>query len=800
MLPSANKQGSFWTLGKFKLSFTGCPIITNTLRGIHYTFNPTIDYFFKSLFKYSEISKTFIHIPNFALSLLDSLGYVCVVRDLQQVARVSLDCSKFFQENGGFLFYMDQEQGPNICNFTILDLFRQKTKNYLNASINVMKQVQNELNCALPFLTAFAIPLGPTSTSSQGSHVNNPQNLNPITTAPSSNVKANSTNQTPSNLSEVSVSSLDSNLQNDNNPISALNIQPNVPGHPSPIANCSETSQENHSLFPQASNALISNTIPPISPTQSTPSNIPTISNVCPLRSFVYIASAAPLILLHALKMKSFLGHQFIHFQIDTSFKVTRPFVYAVPRLELFWCTIPLGLVVAPTERADVYKLFFDCLQASLKKYNVGKEKENQVDIDLVKDAFFLSDKGSANLSFFKDGNINYGICTRHEMGTLGANSPLNEIASRILSTTTIDSWKCNRESYYNELKKLYGQMVSIRPTDAQKIKQFAAEMGLSDDISQSTEVKPFDETKAEELRELPIARDFSSITTNGPEGAHAKYNRICMKYTLEHRITKLLIKIVNEINTKTWFGPYVNRLKQFKDEFPNSFNPSCNCTTATYMKSVFGVPICPHSAAFYSQYPPPSYMQNIKWGSCFPWNNNNVFYLGKGNEWAIPKNMLTLYVWHKKISEHVYKCDPEEYLFMKCLRGLLYHSVKNYSLKNIDFTLDDIMYQVAAVLSHYFYLKQYKNFKHEDVECMAPIESDFEKNFYVKYAQMKVAVESIQTFRKENIEEIYRRVEFACNDSIIFAYKGLPPSYFRPPDKKEQQKRRPLLATSIFQ
>lgn len=56
-------------------------------------------------------------------------------------------------------------------------------------------------------------------------------------------------------------------------------------------------------------------------------------------------------ILRTADRLKTILKHDYIHIQIDCSFKCTRSYVFAVPRVEIGHASIPLGLIVTPQKK-----------------------------------------------------------------------------------------------------------------------------------------------------------------------------------------------------------------------------------------------------------------------------------------------------------------------------------------------------------------------------------------------------------------------------------------------------------------
>ena len=148
--------------------------------------------------------------------------------------------------------------------------------------------------------------------------------------------------------------------------------------------------------------------------------------------SFTYIVSEVIDILFSAIEAKEKLHHNFIHIQIDCSFKCTRPLVYCVPRIEIGHETIPLGVIVTPTERKAIFELFFNHLSDVINKYNI-LNPEKQLNFNLS-NVLFLSNEGKSEKSFYQSNNYQHCYCLSKIIGSIDTFSELALIVKEIFN------------------------------------------------------------------------------------------------------------------------------------------------------------------------------------------------------------------------------------------------------------------------------------------------------------------------------------------------------------------------------
>ena len=503
--------------------------------------------------------------------------------------------------------------------------------------------------------------------------------------------------------------------------------------------------------------------------------NVPTFMTN-PLRIMVYIFPQFASILKEAIKHKKFLNHQYIHMLIDASFKAIRPYVYAVPRIEMYWATVPLGLIMAPTESAEMYLYFKQCLEHAIKLHNEKCQKESdKIIINFKNDIFFVSDTGKANISFYEQiPTTHYGFCTHHTQNINGAFSQLCQLSSDILKSHSSHEWETNRKTYFESLKTLYKMALTSQDSkQAEKINQFARDLGLSNNLLEEG-ILPFDESNAEMIHKLPIARDHSPETTNGPEGGHAEFNKISLRYTCPHRFIFVASHASDEIDRKNFTGPLLRRIHLFKSfSYKQSIFPCfCSCPMAQYMFGVFGILLCYHTAAsFLTQFQYNNIIPVIKFSKDFKWNDNTqyIFYMTINNQnqpWPISKTMYRICVYHNTIKLHNFNTRPDEYYFYNCLKRLFYCSLKLIGENKFSQMINIIQQNISIVLSRYF-----QPVKIDEEIVIKPIKTDFNDKFQQYYLEMKSSLITLQTGKSQISGFIIQKV----GDYIINYFQHKP-------------------------
>jgi hypothetical protein len=130
---------------------------------------------------------------------------------------------------------------------------------------------------------------------------------------------------------------------------------------------------------------------------------------------FVWVAPWAQ----HCLRSASY-------YELDCSFQALHPYAYSVPMAIHFNVGIPLGIVVAPTERKEVFELFAHQL------FGQGFTREELAALPLA------SDIGQALAAYAKLYHRWHYFCYRHVLESLGSRTLAAMLALRLMFTRTL--------------------------------------------------------------------------------------------------------------------------------------------------------------------------------------------------------------------------------------------------------------------------------------------------------------------------------------------------------------------------
>jgi hypothetical protein len=123
--------------------------------------------------------------------------------------------------------------------------------------------------------------------------------------------------------------------------------------------------------------------------------------------------------------------HDADYYELDCSFMALKPYIYSIPLAIKANVGIPLGIVIAPSERREIYSIFSHLLAEK------GFSRESLFELPL------LSDAGTALRSYAKGGSEREGyhrrhyLCYRHLLESLGSGTLVALLARRLLFTNT---------------------------------------------------------------------------------------------------------------------------------------------------------------------------------------------------------------------------------------------------------------------------------------------------------------------------------------------------------------------------
>ena len=135
---------------------------------------------------------------------------------------------------------------------------------------------------------------------------------------------------------------------------------------------------------------------------------------------------------------------EYIRMQIDTSFKIFQPYVFALVIYMWGHTGFPLGYIIAPSESSEIYNTFFTNLQTFFQQEEWEKAKEL---------FFFQSDEGSALKKFYKDNNFKHCFCHVHIVRNFGVNSKLRTLISKALRCINENEWAREQQKIGNQLQ-----------------------------------------------------------------------------------------------------------------------------------------------------------------------------------------------------------------------------------------------------------------------------------------------------------------------------------------------------------
>jgi hypothetical protein len=134
------------------------------------------------------------------------------------------------------------------------------------------------------------------------------------------------------------------------------------------------------------------------------------------------------------------------YIQLDCSFDGSDPYVYCVPQAIIRNEAIPLGFIIAPSETADIYELFYEGLDELFQKPTPRKP--------------ILCDEGPGIIAFAHRRNLLHFFCHRHLIQKFSANAPLGILAARVLRIPTYQQFLAHLPEALAELHFLLFQNV----------------------------------------------------------------------------------------------------------------------------------------------------------------------------------------------------------------------------------------------------------------------------------------------------------------------------------------------------
>ena len=126
----------------------------------------------------------------------------------------------------------------------------------------------------------------------------------------------------------------------------------------------------------------------------------------------------------------------FNHCQLDATFYSMKPYVACVPQFVYMNCSYPVGLILAPTESAELYDLFYEAVCRLYSLQFLPKDFKFQFDV--------LCDAGAGLKKFCTDHGLCRFQCHRHLIEWFGNKSILKAMVLKILRSPSIEDMSKN--------------------------------------------------------------------------------------------------------------------------------------------------------------------------------------------------------------------------------------------------------------------------------------------------------------------------------------------------------------------
>ena len=264
--------------------------------------------------------------------------------------------------------------------------------------------------------------------------------------------------------------------------------------------------------------------------------------------------------------------------ELDASFFVFRPYVYCVPNLIVHNESVPLGFIVGPTEKKDIYSNFYTFLKS------VNDELYNTL-IKLP----VLSDQGAGLIAFTKEFNLKQFFCIRHLLNKFGANTALCAVLKKLLFAAD-----------YNEFKHLWKMhqdliITELNNSSQKRINQFNSLFNINFEQNDKNIEIPEETSLSQSLWER--AAYGVPTCSNHSESIHSHLNRLCKtirKYP--KRVVELMKFIESRLNEFKTRRNFRERIAKIKKRANLLMNYDCNCQNDVFLEKLYGEKVpCVH-------------------------------------------------------------------------------------------------------------------------------------------------------------------------------------------------------------
>lgn len=275
---------------------------------------------------------------------------------------------------------------------------------------------------------------------------------------------------------------------------------------------------------------------------------------------------------------------KFQYIELDATFSILKPYVCMIPQIINNGVALPLGFLAGPQENSSCYKAFYNDVIELIS------------DKTILLNLPILSDGGSGLEKFAKELNLTQFLCIHHLLKTVGANTFLGKLASKIMMSQTEELFLEN-VSNSAEIATFY-----MKSRDGKINPKFLTtcfmKKAFNEEENEYAIIVDLESNQELIYKTVLCYRNFIAAASNHAEGFHTHLKKIANeKKGIEYNLSKLIEKI-NKRYVKYKTGESANvlctRVKKELLDLRNKYKiepvKECNCNTNIHKKQILGL------------------------------------------------------------------------------------------------------------------------------------------------------------------------------------------------------------------
>ena len=280
------------------------------------------------------------------------------------------------------------------------------------------------------------------------------------------------------------------------------------------------------------------------------------------------------------------------HCQLDCSFKAAAPYVYCIPQLVVYNTSVPMGLIIAPTEATAIYTELWQFMKEIEEKLNkVGRILPNII----------LSDMGQALKSFCENQNLTQFICHRHILESFGSNSHIMNIVRKVIESLTSEELENRIKQALFELE----EYLARNKISKDQLDKFGTLIGANLSVNADGSIKKVDLSNYVDIRSRWFIGDRGGISrcSNHAETNHGHINSdINRNMSFQRRVEVLVARMCKQFEsfikrTETRTSRVIPSLQKHKEKYKTSYDSTCTCAFGERNALMYGCAhLCSHT------------------------------------------------------------------------------------------------------------------------------------------------------------------------------------------------------------